>query len=95
MLSKATRLHVLIWLAYTPYLFDSPASVISSRSASSATRALNSAEWFLLFVSQIVFQVSRSTVTSAPKPCDHISQANYVRYSNTVTTKGYPPCAPF
>ena len=50
MLFKATRLHVLIWLAYTPQLFDSSASVISSRSASSATRALNSAEWFLLFV---------------------------------------------
>jgi hypothetical protein len=41
---------VLIWPEWTPYFFDSSASVISSRIASSATRALNSAEWFFLFV---------------------------------------------
>jgi hypothetical protein len=50
MLSRAARFHVLIWPEWTPYFFDSSASVISSRIASSATRALNSAEWFFLFV---------------------------------------------
>jgi hypothetical protein len=50
MLSKAALFHVLIWPECTPYFFDSSASVISSRIASSATRALNSAEWFFLFV---------------------------------------------
>jgi hypothetical protein len=50
MLSKAARFHVLIWPECTPDFFDNSASVISSRIASSATRALNAVEWFFLFV---------------------------------------------
>jgi hypothetical protein len=50
MLSKAARFHVLIWPKCTPNFFDNSASVISSRIASSATRALNAVDWFFLFV---------------------------------------------
>jgi len=49
MFSIAARFHVLIWFACTPYFLDSPASVISSRIASSATLALKSAEGFFRF----------------------------------------------
>jgi len=44
------RFHVLIWFGCTPYFFDSSASVISSRIASSATFALNSGVCVFLFV---------------------------------------------
>jgi hypothetical protein len=50
MFSIAARFHVLIWVAWTPNFFDSSGSVISSRIASSATLALNTGAWFLLFV---------------------------------------------
>jgi len=49
MFSIAARFQMLIWLASTPYFLDSSASVISSRIASSAARALNSGEWFFRF----------------------------------------------
>jgi hypothetical protein len=56
----AARFHVLIWVACTPYFFDSSANVISSRIASSATLTLNSGEWFFLFV--ILDRVSRQAI---------------------------------
>jgi hypothetical protein len=49
MLSKAARLHVLIWVAWTPYFLANSDRVSSSRIASSATHALKSAEWFFRF----------------------------------------------
>ncbi|HHI70325.1 MAG TPA: hypothetical protein ENJ91_04935 [Rhodobacteraceae bacterium] len=50
MFSIAARFHVPICVGCTPYFFDNSAIVISSRMASSATRALNSGEWFFRFV---------------------------------------------
>ena len=62
MFSIADRFHVLIWVACTPYFFDSSESVISSvrhcprtnggqcLTASSETLALNSGAWFFLFI---------------------------------------------
>ena len=49
MFSIAARFHVLIWVACTPYFFANSERVSSSRIASTATRALKSAEWFFRF----------------------------------------------
>ena len=49
MFSIAARFQVLIWFACTPHFFANSDRVSSSRIASSATRALKSAEWFFLF----------------------------------------------
>ncbi|SDL43801.1 hypothetical protein SAMN04488026_108514 [Aliiruegeria lutimaris] len=56
----AARFNVLIWGACTPYFFDKSASVISSRIASRGNLALNSGEWFFLFV--ILDRVSRQAI---------------------------------
>ena len=50
MFSIAARFQLPICVGGTPYVVDSSASVISSRMASRATLALNSAAWFLRFV---------------------------------------------
>jgi hypothetical protein len=50
MFSIAARFQVPTWVGCTPYFFDSYASVISSRIASSATLALKLGEWFFRFV---------------------------------------------
>ena len=48
--SSAARFYVLIWPECTPYFLDRSPSINSSRIATSATRALNSWEWFFLFI---------------------------------------------
>ena len=72
MLSRAARFHVLIWPEWTLYFFDSSASIISSRIASSATRALNSAEWVFLFVISDRLSNQSIYLKNGPKSRDHL-----------------------
>lgn len=59
------------------YIFDSSASVSSSRIAPSATLALNSGEWFSSSSLQIVFLISRSTLNNGLNFRDHLSRMHH------------------
>jgi hypothetical protein len=69
--SIAARLHVPIWVAWTPYFLEKSTSVISSRIASSATLALNSGEWlYRFFILDYFFRhmIHLSERSQSPRP---------------------------